>query len=72
MVLLYLMILLYLINFFCIYMMKFSLVPHIDHASLYRTDNNAYAFCRRMDHLASADVDPAVSCVDTYITRLRI
>lgn len=61
-----------LINLLYLYDENFSLVAYIDHAALYRADNYANALCCRMDHLASADIDPAVSCVDTYIAGLRI
>ena len=53
-------------------MMKLSLVPHINHTALHRTDNNAYTFCSCMNHLASANINTAMSCVYTHIARLRI
>ena len=61
-----------LINLLYLYDENSSLVAYIDHASLYRADNYTNALCCRMDHLASTDINPAVSCVDTYIAGLRI
>ena len=49
-----------------------SLISHIEHTALNRCNLNYIAFCRCMDHHAPADIDAAVSDLDTDVTRLRI